>query len=138
MLDRRAELISGSLKPLSMVQGVTRDAGCALFVGYHAGAASRAGILDHTYYGKVVAKRRVGGRDWNETALNAPHQWLDVQLPRPRRGNADSSDPGVDDSGRHDRRVTGGPDDRRVRRARRYTLPRGPRRRVGARDVEIV
>lgn len=84
MLDRRAELISGSLKPLSMVQGVTRDAGCALFVGYHAGAASRAGILDHTYYGRVVAKLRVypggrsesgplhlGGRDWNETALNA-------------------------------------------------------------------
>ncbi len=71
MLDRRAELISGSLKPLSMVQGVTRDAGCALFVGYHAGAASRAGILDHTYYGRVVARLRVGGRDWNETALNA-------------------------------------------------------------------
>jgi D-amino peptidase len=71
MLDRRAELISGSLKPLSMVQGISRDAGCALFVGYHAGAASRAGILDHTYYGRVVAKLRVGGRDWNETALNA-------------------------------------------------------------------
>ena len=70
-LDPRAELISGSLKPLSMVQGVTRDAACALFVGYHAGAASRAGILDHTYYGLVVARLRVGGRDWNETALNA-------------------------------------------------------------------
>jgi D-amino peptidase len=70
-LDRRAELISGSLKPLSMVQGVTAEAKCALFVGYHAGAASRAGILDHTYYGRVVAKLRVGGRDWNETALNA-------------------------------------------------------------------
>lgn len=70
-LDRRAELISGSLKPLSMVQGITAKAACALFVGYHAGAASQAGILDHTYYGRVVAKLRVGGRDWNETALNA-------------------------------------------------------------------
>ena len=70
-LDRRAELISGSLKPLSMVQGITRDAACALFVGYHAGAASQAGILDHTYYGRVVAKLRVNGRDWNETAINA-------------------------------------------------------------------
>ena len=55
-LDRRAELISGSLKPLSMVQGVTADARCALFIGYHAGAASQAGILDHTYYGRVVAR----------------------------------------------------------------------------------
>ena len=70
-LDPRAELISGSLKPLSMVQGVASAFGCALFVGYHAGAGSRAGILDHTYYGRVVARCRVGGRDWNETALNA-------------------------------------------------------------------
>jgi D-amino peptidase len=70
-LDRRAELISGSLKPLSMVQGVTAKARCALFIGYHAGAASQAGILDHTYYGRVVARLRVNGKDWNETALNA-------------------------------------------------------------------
>ncbi len=70
-LDPRAELISGSLKPLSMVQGVTGDAACALFIGYHAGAGSAAGILDHTYYGRVVARLRVGGVDWNETALNA-------------------------------------------------------------------
>lgn len=70
-LDARAELISGSLKPRSMVEGVTAQAGVALFVGYHAGAGSKAGILDHTYYGRVVARLRVGGRDWNETALNA-------------------------------------------------------------------
>ena len=70
-LDPRAELISGSLKPLSMVQGVGPEFGCALFVGYHAGAGSRAGILDHTYFGLVVARCRVGGRDWNETAINA-------------------------------------------------------------------
>jgi D-amino peptidase len=70
-LDPRAELISGSLKPLSMVQGVAASHACALFVGYHAGAGSRGGILDHTYYGRVVARCRVGGRDWNETALNA-------------------------------------------------------------------
>jgi D-amino peptidase len=83
-LDRRVEVVSGSLKPLSMVEGVTNKLDCALFVGYHAGAASKAGILDHTYYGRVVAKLRVcpagqnesgplhsGGRDWNETAINA-------------------------------------------------------------------
>jgi D-amino peptidase len=70
-LDRRAELISGSLKPLSMVQGVTAEMACALFIGYHAGAGSHAGILDHTMYGRVVARLRVGGKDWNETALNA-------------------------------------------------------------------
>ena len=70
-LDPRAELISGSLKPLSMVEGVTAKFACALFVGYHAGAGSKAGILDHTYYGRVVNRLRVNGRDWNETAINA-------------------------------------------------------------------
>jgi D-amino peptidase len=70
-LDPRAEVISGSLKPMSMVEGAIAGFGCALFVGYHAGAGSRAGILDHTYYGRVVARCRVGGADWNETALNA-------------------------------------------------------------------
>lgn len=70
-LDERAEVISGSLKPLSMVQGAARDIAAALFVGYHAGAGTRAGILDHTYYGRVVVRCRVGGRDFDETALNA-------------------------------------------------------------------
>jgi D-amino peptidase len=70
-LDARAEFISGSLKPLSMVQGVSPDFDVALFIGYHAGAGSKAGILDHTYYGRVVARCRIGGRDFNEAALNA-------------------------------------------------------------------
>jgi D-amino peptidase len=70
-LDPRAEIISGSLKPMSMVEGAGAGFGCALFVGYHAGAGTRAGILDHTYYGRVVHRLRVGGRDWNEAALNA-------------------------------------------------------------------
>jgi len=70
-LDPRAEVLSGSLKPLSMVQGVAPEFGVALFVGYHAGAGSQAGILDHTYVGRVVHRLRVGGRDFNETALNA-------------------------------------------------------------------
>jgi D-amino peptidase len=70
-LDPRADVISGSLKPQSMVQGIAPEFGVALFIGYHAGARSRAGILDHTYYGAVVARCRVGGRDFNETALNA-------------------------------------------------------------------
>ena len=63
-------LVSGSLKPLSMVQGVASTFDCALFVGYHAGAGTQAGILDHTYYGRVVNRLRVGGREWNEAALN--------------------------------------------------------------------
>lgn len=70
-LDPRVELVSGDLKPLSMVQGVDGGFDAAFFVGYHAGASSRLGVLDHTYYGKVVHAVTVGGRPYNETALNA-------------------------------------------------------------------
>jgi D-amino peptidase len=70
-LDPRAELISGNLKPLSMVEGTQQQFDIALFIGYHAGASSRFGILDHTYFGAVVSKVRVDGRDFNEAGLNA-------------------------------------------------------------------
>src|SRR5687767_13800368 len=36
-LDPRIEVISGALKPMSMVEGAVAGFGCALFVGYHAG-----------------------------------------------------------------------------------------------------
>jgi D-amino peptidase len=70
-LDPRVELISGHLKPLSMVEGVSDRFDAACFVGYHAGASSRAGILDHTYFGAVVTRVRVDGRELNEAGLNA-------------------------------------------------------------------
>jgi len=75
-LDPRAEILSGSLKPRSMVEGVAAQFQVALFVGYHAGAGSRAGVLDHTYYGKVVQRCRLGHdgvplREVNEALLNA-------------------------------------------------------------------
>lgn len=70
-LDPRAEILSGSLKPRSMVEGVAAPFHVALFVGYHAGAGTRAGVLDHTYYGKVVQRCRLGDREVNEALLNA-------------------------------------------------------------------
>jgi D-amino peptidase len=59
-LDPRVEVVSGSLKPLSMVQGLDgTGAAAALFVGYHGGAGTRASVLDHTYYGAVIAEIRL-------------------------------------------------------------------------------
>ena len=71
-LDPRVEVITGSLKPLSMAEGF--DIGrfdVALFVGYHGGAGTTAAILDHTYRGVAVYELRVNGRVVNEAALNA-------------------------------------------------------------------
>jgi D-amino peptidase len=69
-LDRRLEIVSGSLKPGSMVAGVGGH-GCALFVGYHAGAGTKDAILDHTYNSMVAAGIRLNGAFMSETALNA-------------------------------------------------------------------
>lgn len=70
-LNPAAQLISGSPKPLSMMQGIGPDYKAAFFVGYHAAAGTTASILDHTYYGRVVYQIMVNGRVLGETGLNA-------------------------------------------------------------------
>lgn len=72
-LDARVQVLTGSLKPYSMAEGLTgRDRfDLALFVGYHGGAGTTAAILDHTYRGIVVYEVRINGRTMNEASLNA-------------------------------------------------------------------
>jgi len=72
LVDPRAELTLGSPKvPDSMMTGFGANFGCALFVGYHAGAGTEGAILDHTYSGRLLYEVRVNGEQWNETDLNA-------------------------------------------------------------------
>ncbi|MCA9684858.1 MAG: M55 family metallopeptidase [Myxococcales bacterium] len=75
-LDPRVEVITGALKPFSMIQGIHGHPGggrydVALFVGYHGGAGTAAAILDHTYRGAVVSQVRIDGRPFNEAGINA-------------------------------------------------------------------
>jgi D-amino peptidase len=79
-LDARVRIISGALKPMSMAQGLDELRPDALFyVGYHGGAGTAASVLDHTYYGAVVAEVRIraadstdGDGEWvDEAAINA-------------------------------------------------------------------
>jgi D-amino peptidase len=71
-LDPRVQILSGSLKPFSMAQGLEGGGfGVALFVGYHASAGTPNAILDHTYRGAVVARVAVNGRAMSEASLNA-------------------------------------------------------------------
>ncbi len=79
-LDPRIRVISGSLKPLSMAEGVARLRPDAMFfVGYHGGAGTAASVLDHTYYGAVVGEVRIragdvstGDGEWtDEAGINA-------------------------------------------------------------------
>ncbi len=70
-LDPRASLISGSPKPLSMMQGIGQGFAACLLVGYHARAGSAPAILDHTISGGTVGWVRVNGREMPELGINA-------------------------------------------------------------------
>lgn len=70
-LDPRAELLIGSPKPWSMMQGFGSDFDVALFVAYHARAGTAAAVLDHTYSGRLIYDVRVNGEPWTEADLNA-------------------------------------------------------------------
>jgi D-amino peptidase len=70
-LHPKAVLISGSPKPLSMMQGIENSYDAVLFIGYHAGAGTQDATLDHTISGSVVQSIKVNGVELPELGLNA-------------------------------------------------------------------
>jgi D-amino peptidase len=69
-LNPAAELISGSPKPYSMMQGIGPDVDAVFFVGYHAASGSGAAVLEHTWSGQVI-EVRINDQVVGETGLNA-------------------------------------------------------------------
>jgi D-amino peptidase len=69
-LDPAAELLCGSPKRLSMVEGIDEGFDAAMFIGYHAMAGTRNAIIDHTYTNRVY-QVRINGALVGELALNA-------------------------------------------------------------------
>ncbi|MGZ5479659.1 MAG: M55 family metallopeptidase [Candidatus Aminicenantales bacterium] len=70
-LDPRATLITGTPKPLSMMQGIDSSFRVCLFIGYHAKAGTQDAILDHTISSSVVRYVKVNGQELPELGLNA-------------------------------------------------------------------
>jgi len=70
-LNPKAQLISGSDKPLSMMQGIDDSFDLAMFVGYHARAGTAAAIMDHTIFGKMVVDVWINEALVGETGINA-------------------------------------------------------------------
>jgi len=68
-LDSRAVLISGSPKPLSMMEGIDGSFDAVFFVGYHARAGSSNAIMDHTYTSKVLYAK-INGKELSEAGIN--------------------------------------------------------------------
>jgi len=70
-LDPKAILISGTPKPLSMMQGIDSSFQACLFIGYHAKAGTQDAVLDHTISSSVVRFVKVNGLELPELGLNA-------------------------------------------------------------------
>ncbi len=69
-LHPKASLISGTPKPLSMMQGIDSTFDAVVFVGYHARAGSAPAVLDHTISGGTIRAIRVNGQELPEMGLN--------------------------------------------------------------------
>ncbi|MDR0344723.1 MAG: M55 family metallopeptidase [Nocardiopsaceae bacterium] len=69
-LAGEASYLSGSHKPLYMMQGLDASFGAALFVSYHGSMGASAG-LSHTYNPRAVIEARLGGVVTGEAGINA-------------------------------------------------------------------
>jgi len=69
-LHPKAGLISGTPKPLSMMQGIDSSFAACVFVGYHARAGSAPAILDHTISSASIRAFRVNGLELPELGIN--------------------------------------------------------------------
>lgn len=66
----RASHISGTPKPLLMMEGIDATFAACVFVGYHAKAGTAAAILDHTISSAAVRAIRINGMELPELGIN--------------------------------------------------------------------
>jgi len=69
-LDPRAGLISGTPKPLVMMEGIDATFAACVFVGYHARAGTANSVLDHTISSGTVRAFKVNGTELPELGIN--------------------------------------------------------------------
>ena len=69
-LPKGVRLISGSPKPLSMMEGIQEGFDFAIFLGYHSSSSKLYGHLAHTYSSKTVKEIRINGKNASETYIN--------------------------------------------------------------------
>jgi D-amino peptidase len=69
-LSGQASYISGSHKPLYMMQGLDDSFDAVMFISYHGSVGAPAG-LSHTYNPRAVVEARLDGRVTGEAGINA-------------------------------------------------------------------
>lgn len=69
-MHKEARMITGTVKPLAMVQGIDSTFGAVIFTGYHAAAGTPGAVLAHTMTLSIV-EARLNGRLVGEGGFNA-------------------------------------------------------------------
>lgn len=71
-IDPRAQVITGRVKPLYMLEGVAAPGPLqALFIGYHGAIGDRDAVMGHTYSPRVIFECRLAGITVGELTINA-------------------------------------------------------------------
>jgi D-amino peptidase len=70
-LHPQAQLVSGSPKPHSMMQGIDNTFDAVFFTGYHGAAGTANAILDHTFSSAAVRQIKLGNLVVGEAGMNA-------------------------------------------------------------------
>jgi D-amino peptidase len=70
-LNPKAEMISGFTKPLCMMEGIDETFDAAFLIAYHARAGTKAGVLNHTLFGKEIVNIKINEKLVGETAISS-------------------------------------------------------------------
>jgi D-amino peptidase len=71
MVNPAAYLITGSPKPLGMMQGIDDTFDAIIFLGYHSKVGTKDAVLDHTMSGSAFASIVINGIEMSEAQINA-------------------------------------------------------------------
>jgi len=71
MVNPAAYLITGSPKPLGMMQGIDETFDAIIFIGYHSKAGTKDAVLDHTMSGSAFASVVINDIEMSEAQVNA-------------------------------------------------------------------
>jgi D-amino peptidase len=71
MVNPGAYLITGSPKPLGMMQGIDETFDAIIFIGYHSKAGTKDAVLDHTMSGSAFASVVINDIEMSEAQVNA-------------------------------------------------------------------
>ncbi len=72
-LDTDVNLIKGFPRTYYMMEGLDSSFDLLFFIGYHAGAGTQGGGMDHTYSPSTIYELRIGGKPMGEAEINAAY-----------------------------------------------------------------